>query len=160
MEHVILVIHLILALAIIALVLIQRSEGGGLGIGGGGGGMGGLATAGQTANALTRATAICAGLFFTTSLILAILAGTHSRSGSMLDSLDQPAPAAQGATSDPLPDNVDPAAPATDIPAPRAKDGDKDAGKLDSSDSSSDKEVPKAGDDQQQTGAPSAPISQ
>lgn len=88
MENVILVIHLILALAIIGLVLLQRSEGGGLGIGGGGGGMGNLASAGQTANALTRATAICAGLFFTTSLILAVLAGTHHGGTSMLDSLD------------------------------------------------------------------------
>lgn len=89
MATVILVIHLILALAIIGLVLLQRSEGGGLGIGGGGAG-GGLATAGQTANILTRTTAICAGLFFTTSLILAILAGTHRNEASLLDSLDNP----------------------------------------------------------------------
>lgn len=90
MATVILVIHLILALAIILLVLLQRSEGGGLGIGGGGGGAGGLATAGQTANMLTRSTAICAGLFFVTSLTLAILAGTHRGEGSLLDSLDNP----------------------------------------------------------------------
>src|SRR5690242_20566820 len=88
MATVILVIHLILALAIIALVMIQRSEGGGLGIGGGG--MGGLATAGQTANVLTRTTAICAAGFFTTSLILAILAGSAHRAPSVLDSLDNP----------------------------------------------------------------------
>ena len=62
MENVILVIHLILALVLIGLVLLQRSEGGGLGIGGGGGGMGSLATVGQTANALTRATAIAADI--------------------------------------------------------------------------------------------------
>lgn len=90
MEHVVLIIHLILALAIIGLVLIQRSEGGGLGIGGGGGGMGGFATVGQTKNVLTRATAICAACFFATSLLLAILAGTHSRAGSLLESLDNP----------------------------------------------------------------------
>ena len=88
MEHVVLVIHLILARAIIGLVLLQRSEGGGLGIGGGGGGLGGLATAGQTANALTKATAFCAACFFVTSLILGILAGTHSNGGSILDELD------------------------------------------------------------------------
>lgn len=89
MEHVILVIHLILALAIIGLVMIQRSEGGGLGIGGGGG-LGGLATAGQTANALTRATGICAACFFVTSLTLGVLAGTHHKSASLLESLDNP----------------------------------------------------------------------
>ncbi|MEM6780984.1 MAG: preprotein translocase subunit SecG [Pseudomonadota bacterium] len=88
MEEVILVIHLILALAIIGLVLLQKSEGGGLGIGGGGGGMGSLASVASTKNLLTRATAIVAGCFFATSLTLAILAGTHTSSSSILDSLD------------------------------------------------------------------------
>ncbi len=91
MESVVLVIHLILAVAIIGLVLLQRSEGGGLGIGGGG--VGGLMSAQGTANALTRATAIAAGLFFTTSLILGILAGGHHRSASLLDTLDENVPA-------------------------------------------------------------------
>lgn len=99
MEEVILVIHLILAVAIIALVLLQRSEGGGLGIGGGGGGMGSLAGVASTKNLLTRATAICAACFFATSLTLAILAGTHSSSTSILDSLDN-APAAVDAEAD------------------------------------------------------------
>ncbi len=88
MEHVILVIHLILALAIIGLVLIQRSEGGGLGIGGGGGGMGSFATAGQAANGLVKATRWAAAAFFCTSLILAVLAGTHSGEKSLIESLD------------------------------------------------------------------------
>lgn len=87
MENIVLVIHLMLAIAIIILVLLQRSEGGGLGIGGGSGGLGGLATARQTANVLTRATAICAFCFFGTSLILAILAGSTS-SGSILDDIE------------------------------------------------------------------------
>jgi len=92
METVILVIHLLLALAIIGLVLLQRSEGGGLGIGGGGGGLGAFATAGQTANALSRGTALCAAAFFVTSIILAILAGTGKSSNSVLDILDNPVP--------------------------------------------------------------------
>lgn len=90
MESVLLVIHLFLALAIIGLVLLQRSEGGGLGIGGGGGGLGGLATAEGAANFLTRATAVCAIAFFCTSLALGILAGRHSQSTSLLDTLDDP----------------------------------------------------------------------
>ncbi len=71
MQQVVLVIHLMLVLALIGVVLLQRSEGGGLGIGGGGGFM----TSRGTANVLTRATAILAGLFFLTSLALSILAG-------------------------------------------------------------------------------------
>jgi preprotein translocase subunit SecG len=74
METVILVVHLMIALAIIVLVLLQRSSGGGLGIGGGGGGMGDFATARSTASVLTKATSICAVLFFCTSLSLGILA--------------------------------------------------------------------------------------
>lgn len=93
MEHVVLVIHLILALAIIALVLLQRSEGGGLGIGGSGG-LGALASAGSTASALSRMTAICAGLFFCTSLILAVLGGRHGKADSLLDKISDDAPAA------------------------------------------------------------------
>lgn len=113
MATVILVIHLILALAIIVLVLLQRSEGGGLGIGGGGGGMGGLATAGQTANVLTRTTGILAACFFTTSLILAILAGFNRNNGSsVLDSLDNP-PAVVDSSA-PVSDND---LPKVDVPA-------------------------------------------
>ena len=90
MDTVVLIIHLILALSIIGLVLLQRSEGGGLGIGGGSGGLGGLASAGTTGNILTKATAFCAAAFFCTSLALAVLAGTHTRSSSLLENLDNP----------------------------------------------------------------------
>ncbi len=74
----ILIIHLLLALGIIGFVLLQRSEGGGLGIGGGGGGgggMGGLVGSRSAASFLTRGTGILAGLFFVTSIVLAILSG-------------------------------------------------------------------------------------
>ena len=60
-----------LVLALIGVVLLQRSEGGGLGIGGGGGFM----SSRGSANLLTRTTAILAGCFFATSLVLSILAG-------------------------------------------------------------------------------------
>jgi preprotein translocase subunit SecG len=71
MQHVVIVIHLMLVVAMIGAVLLQRSEGGGLGIGS----TGGFMTSRGTANVLTRTTAILAGLFFLTSLILSILAG-------------------------------------------------------------------------------------
>jgi preprotein translocase subunit SecG len=82
MQHVIIVIHLMLVLALIGAVLLQRSEGGGLGIGSGGGG--GFMSSRGTANVLTRATAILAGLFFATSLILSILAGFNRKPTSII----------------------------------------------------------------------------
>jgi preprotein translocase subunit SecG len=82
MQHVIIVIHLMLVLALIGVVLLQRSEGGGLGIGSGGGG--GFMSSRGTANVLTRATAILAGLFFVTSLVLSILAGFNRKPTTIL----------------------------------------------------------------------------
>ena len=89
MTTVILVIHLLLAISMVGTVLLQRSEGGGLGMGGGGGGggggMGGFMTGRETANLLTRATAVLAALFFTTSLTLSIMAGSDRQTRSILD---------------------------------------------------------------------------
>ena len=92
MQHVIIVIHLMLVLALIGVVLLQRSEGGGLGIGSSGGFM----TSRGTANVLTRATAILAGLFFVTSLLLSILAGIGRKPTSILQG-GEGAPTAPGA---------------------------------------------------------------
>ena len=80
MQHVVIVVHLMLVLSLIGVVLLQRSEGGGLGIGGGGGCM----TSRGTANVLTRATAVLAGLFFLTSLVLSILAGFNRAPSSII----------------------------------------------------------------------------
>jgi len=91
MQHVIIVIHLMLVLALIGVVLLQRSEGGGLGIGS----TGGFMTSRGTANVLTRATAVLAGLFFVTSLMLSILAGINRKPTSILQSGG--APTAPGA---------------------------------------------------------------
>ena len=90
MQTVLIVIHLLIVLALIAVVLLQRSEGG-LGLGGGGGGTGGFMTGRGQANALTRATAILAGLFFMTSLALGVLAHRGQAPRSIFD---QNAPAA------------------------------------------------------------------
>ncbi|MGO4728079.1 MULTISPECIES: preprotein translocase subunit SecG [unclassified Inquilinus] len=86
MQQVLLVIHVLIAISLIGVILIQRSEGGGLGIGGGGGGL--VSIRGQ-ANLLTRATAGLAGAFMVTSIVLAIMAGTH-RAGSAIVT-EQPA---------------------------------------------------------------------
>jgi len=88
MLTIVLSIHLILAICLVGAVLLQRSEGGGLGMGGGsggGGGMGGLMTGRDTASLMTRTTGILAAGFMATSMILAIMAGGHSKPTSILD---------------------------------------------------------------------------
>jgi preprotein translocase subunit SecG len=87
MSSVLLVIHLIIAIALVATVLLQRSEGGALGMGGGGGGGGGLFTGRGAANVLTRVTAVLAGLFFVTSILLTLLARGDGSPQSILDAI-------------------------------------------------------------------------
>jgi preprotein translocase subunit SecG len=94
MQHVVIVIHLMLVLALIGVVLLQKSEGGGLGIGSAGGFM----TSRGTANMLTRATAVLAGLFFATSLMLSIIAGLNRKQASILQG-GQSVPTAPGPVS-------------------------------------------------------------
>jgi preprotein translocase subunit SecG len=81
MQTVIIVIHLMIVSAMIGLVLLQKSEGGGLGMGGGGGG---FLTSRGSSNVLTRTTAILAGIFFATSLLLSVLAGIDRKPRSIL----------------------------------------------------------------------------
>ncbi|MEO1656735.1 MAG: preprotein translocase subunit SecG [Pseudomonadota bacterium] len=71
MTAIILTIHTMVVLALVGVVLLQRSEGGALGMGGGGGG---LMSGRGAATALTRTTTILAGVFFVTSLTLALVA--------------------------------------------------------------------------------------
>ncbi|NBX65667.1 MAG: preprotein translocase subunit SecG [Proteobacteria bacterium] len=111
MQEVILVVHLLLALVIIGLVLIQRSSGGGLGVGGGAGGMGDFASARSTANALTKATTICALLFFATSISLAVIAKNSGARKGLLESYETPAAAAAPVMPAAPTDAVAPAAP-------------------------------------------------
>ena len=139
MQTVLIVIHLLIVLALIVTVLLQRSEGG-LGLGGGGssggGGVGGFMTGRGQANALTRATAILAALFFTTSMTLAVMAHRSAAPRSILDDgqTSQQAPQAPasadtlldtlrggGAANAPAPAAPAPAAPAAPSPgAPEA----------------------------------------
>jgi preprotein translocase subunit SecG len=81
MLSVLIVVHLLIVVALVGVVLLQRSEGGVLGSSGGGGFMTGRAQA----NALTKATAILATLFFVTSISLTVLAGWGHASKSILD---------------------------------------------------------------------------
>ncbi len=94
MHTVVIVIHLMLVLAMIGAVLLQKSEGGGLGIGSSGGFM----SSRGTANVLTRATAILAGGFFATSLILSIIAGHERKPTTIIQT-----PASQSGPGTPAP---------------------------------------------------------
>lgn len=95
MQTVLIIIHLIVVLALIAVVLLQRSEGGlGLG-GGGGGGVSGFMTSRGQGNALTKATAILAAIFFLTSLVLSIMAHRGRAPASILEGATPNAPAGQ-----------------------------------------------------------------
>ena len=92
---VLLVIHVLVAISLIGVVLVQRSEGGGLGMGSQSNAF--MSVRGQ-ANLLTRSTAILAGVFFTTSIALALLGGTHQGGGSFMQQ-----PPAQSAPATPGP---------------------------------------------------------
>lgn len=85
MATVLLVIHLMIAATLVGVVLLQKSEGGALGIGGGGGG--GFLTGRGTANLLTRTTAGLAAAFFTTSILLTLLANHSAQRGSVFDNI-------------------------------------------------------------------------
>ncbi len=83
MQHVILSIHMILAVALIIVVLLQRSEGAGLA----GPSSSGMMPVRGSANILTRTTAILAGGFMLTSLVLAILANQQRPALSLADTI-------------------------------------------------------------------------
>lgn len=83
MTTVLLILHLMIAAALVGVVLLQRSEGGALGIGGGGGG--GFMSGRGATNFLTRVTAGLALAFFTTSLLLTLLATRPTTSRSIFD---------------------------------------------------------------------------
>jgi preprotein translocase subunit SecG len=98
MQTVLIVVHLMVVIGLIVTVLLQRSEGGALGIGGGGG-TGGLFTGRGQANALTRATAILAAIFFVTSIALTVMASYGRAPRSIFEGVNPPtAPAGQPAS--------------------------------------------------------------
>jgi preprotein translocase subunit SecG len=103
---VLLMIHVIVTAAMIVVILLQRSEGGGLGMGR----TDALFSVRGQANVLSRATAICAGLFFFLSLLMAWSVGAPPANRSILDSV--PAGTAPAA-----PSTGGPAAPAPGTPA-------------------------------------------
>ena len=86
MTTVLIIIHLFVTLTLIGVVLLQRSEGGGLGIGSSQG-MGSFMSGRGTANLLTRTTAILGAVFFSLSLLLALLNRGTTVRHSILDTV-------------------------------------------------------------------------
>src|SRR5579871_3296113 len=97
MQSVLIVIHILIVVALVGVVLLQRSEGGALGTGGG---SGNFMTGRGQANALSRATAVLATLFFVTSILMSMIAGwsraPHSILGKTPPSPTAPAPISTG----------------------------------------------------------------
>jgi preprotein translocase subunit SecG len=83
MQTMVLVLHLLICVVLVGAVLMQRSEGGALGMGGGG--TGGLISGRGAADMMVRITSWVGGLFFVTSLGLAVLAGTRPAERSVID---------------------------------------------------------------------------
>ena len=81
MQAVIIVLHLLLVVSLIAIILLQRSEGGGFGTSNNNAN---FMSARGSKNALTRLTAILAGAFFFTSLLLVILDSVSNSSSDIL----------------------------------------------------------------------------
>src|SRR6266705_113676 len=99
MEKFVIVVHLMIVLSMIGFVLLQKSEGGGFAAGSGAGFM----SSRGTANVLTRTTAILAGAFFATSLLLSILAGFNRNPTSILRSGGTPGQTTPGDPGAPPP---------------------------------------------------------
>lgn len=98
----VLVVHVLVAIGIIGLVLLQHGKGADAGAAFGGGASGSVFGATGSANFLSRATAILAVIFFSTSLGLAYLATHKPRSGaSVMQGVTVPPAAVPAAPSVP-----------------------------------------------------------
>ncbi|MFC1509852.1 preprotein translocase subunit SecG [Candidatus Omnitrophota bacterium] len=87
MYGVIVVIHIIASIFLIAVILLQAGRGGGLADSFGGSQMQSLFGT-KSANVLTRLTTVCAILFITTCLLLAVI--SSHRSKSLVDKMALP----------------------------------------------------------------------
>ena len=131
MLNVVVMVQILAALTMIGLVLVQHGKGADMGASFGSGASGSLFGATGSANFLSRSTAVCAAVFFVSTLALAYFSNDRSRpaTDSILDRPSVSAPAASvpltGAAQVPGAASV-PAAPAASAavavpaPAPRA----------------------------------------
>ena len=78
MENLVTVIHVLAATGVIGLVLLQHGKGADMGAAFGSGTSGSLFGVSGASNFMSRATAICVVIFFSTSLTLAYMSGHRS----------------------------------------------------------------------------------
>lgn len=116
MLGVVLSIHVMVAIAIVVLVLLQHGKGADMGAAFGSGSAGSLFGAAGAANFLSRATAVCAAVFFVTCLVLTYIHTPKQGSNVMGGGVMQNLPAkSDSAKTDP---NAIPAPAAPAVPAP------------------------------------------
>jgi preprotein translocase subunit SecG len=111
------VVQVLAAVAVIGLVLIQHGKGADAGAAFGSGASGTVFGARGSANFLTRATAVCATIFFVVSLSLAYLMQGRKAADSVVDTVQPPAPASPTAPEGAPPVNVVPAPQSPAAPA-------------------------------------------
>ncbi len=137
MEKFVLVIHALAAVSLIGLVLVQHGKGADMGASFGSGASGSLFGVSGSSNFLSRATAICVVIFFSTSLTLAYLASHKDGGGSVVKSL-----ASQSQTDKSIPVEQS----AAKIPAESSVSGTgsaKDSASATTSQSANTNEIPK-----------------
>ena len=89
------IVQIVFAISMIGLVLIQHGKGADMGASFGSGASGSLFGATGSANFLSRSTAICATVFFATTLGMSVLSnGRGTSGGAEINRLDQASPAA------------------------------------------------------------------
>lgn len=115
--NLVLTVHVIVAVAIVVLVLLQHGKGADMGAAFGSGSAGSLFGSSGAANFLSRATAVCAAVFFVTCLALTYFHAPRGGSSVLGGGVMQDVPAkAEPAKSEPAKSDVN----ANSIPAPAA----------------------------------------
>ena len=90
MESIVLAIHVLLAISVIGLVLLQQGKGADAGAAFGSGASSTVFGSRGSASFLTKATTLCAALFFVTSVGLAYVASQRPQStGSVTDQITE-----------------------------------------------------------------------
>lgn len=82
MESIIVIVHIVVAVAIVGLVLLQQGKGADAGASFGAGASQTVFGSSGSGNFLVRATAVCATVFFVTSLSLSLLAKSQTGFGT------------------------------------------------------------------------------
>src|SRR5215467_5574482 len=99
LTNLVLVVQIVSAVVMIGLVLIQHGKGADMGASFGSGASGSLFGATGSANFLSRSTALCAGVFFICTLVLAFVAAGGKVRGAGDTVLDRPAAASAPASA-------------------------------------------------------------